>query len=543
MSSNPGIVIGPEWLKALEHADKITGVPDAYARVPLVFRAARLRANSLRRVPIHIERNGTRAETWDIPDENGRVIQPKELIFKTEMGLLLSGGGFWLHLRNQYKIEKGLQWLNPFSMQIIYVNRERRFYQVLNGYMTEAVEQYPKTAQGYWTDEEMHFWREYHPTDDVRFGVSAAANALQDARLLFYLTRMASTFFETGAMPAAIVPLPPGTDAETEKKINDWFKRALTGVRNAFRILALRTGPNGLLQPVVFSPDLKKYETPELRDDAVDGIAWAFDVPKTLLTAGSANRATADNEFRHYLTQTIVPRAEWYQDDMNRFLAEAGSPYRVIFAPDEITELQEDEQQRAQSYAFYVGAGMPHEVTAAILGIDVPSNAQAAWDAFLQKQRAQADKPPAPPTAIQPAAEPGKPPARAEGAPANGAQADEKPVATGPAQTAKAARFADLDKWERKALKRLSAGRNPGCDFESDSISAEMVATLQTRLASATEPDQVKAIFQEARGSDTPTPFRGQGGPGAERLALYRRRLAGLSAGHAAAAAPGVGPG
>lgn len=54
---------------------------------------------------------------------------------------------------------------------------------------------------------------------------------------------------------------------------------------------------------------------------------------------------------------------------------------------------------------------------------------------------------------------------------------------------------ADLDKWERKALRRLKAGKSAVCEFESEHLSQSESRWVWTRLQFATTPEQVKTAF------------------------------------------------
>jgi len=55
---------------------------------------------------------------------------------------------------------------------------------------------------------------------------------------------------------------------------------------------------------------------------------------------------------------------------------------------------------------------------------------------------------------------------------------------------------ADLAAWQRKALKALRAGRSAGVRFESDAIRASTRIALQRALPLASDPDEVRALFE-----------------------------------------------
>ena len=56
----------------------------------------------------------------------------------------------------------------------------------------------------------------------------------------------------------------------------------------------------------------------------------------------------------------------------------------------------------------------------------------------------------------------------------------------------------DLDKWQRKALKRIQRGKNPACTFESDYIPVTTIAAIEGALESTTnQPDLVRDLFAD----------------------------------------------
>lgn len=446
----------PAWAEAMNSGetgrDKINSSADAYARVPLILRAARLRVNSLRRVPLYVGETPAEETEQDIYYPIGRRIGLKDLVGLLELSLLLKGGALVVDLRNGYGFGKGWQFVNPFTVYLDYDKNKRATtaYQLLNG------ERFPQG--GVWTDgDDCYFLREFNPKDDVAWGVSAAENALGSAQLMFYLERFSAKFFESGAMPLSIVPLPQGTPEGEVKRVESFFRRAMTGIANAWRVLGIRT-QGDKFNPFTFTPNFKDMALPDVRNSAIDAVSWSFDVPRTMLTADAANYATATSDFDGFLTQTIIPRCDYYTAELKRMGMED-----VRFAPEEMTEMQADENERATAFSAYCGAGMDKRVAAAILGIDIPEDVQDIWEA----QGEAADEARENPPEAQP--QPGQ----------------EQPPAQG-----------DEDKQaEAKAFKRWYAKReNPDpSKFQFKHLTAEQQA----------------ALIAEAQGSDKPAdPFK-----------------------------------
>lgn len=62
----------------------------------------------------------------------------------------------------------------------------------------------------------------------------------------------------------------------------------------------------------------------------------------------------------------------------------------------------------------------------------------------------------------------------------------------------------DLDRWQRKAVKRLKAGKSAACEFESDHLTDVEVDTIGDALKAATTVDEITAAFKLAPEDMTP---------------------------------------
>ncbi len=380
----------PGWAQAFENgggnANGVRDVQSAYAKVPLVFRAARIRANALQKVPLHFRRVGAEAEA-EYPFD----LSLQELVWKTEIALCLSGGATWLKNKTQlptlgFDIAQGLAWLNPFTVNVKWEGNQRVFWQSIDG------TRYP--AQGFWTDDDVVFIREFSPSDDIGFGVSPASVALGSSQLAFYVSRVASVFFENGAMPvtmATIAGLSSNPEDPANKRIGEFLRRAMTGMGRFARILAVG---NDVKMQTTQSP-LKDMVIPELKADARKDVAMAFEIPVTLLDE-DANYATAAEHKRGFYDETIIPRAGMIESELNRqWLNPLG--YEVEFAPEEMDLYQDDEASRATSLAQLVNAiDVNPEVARfamAVLGYDLSDEQSAELDAMITaKQQAASSR-------------------------------------------------------------------------------------------------------------------------------------------------------
>jgi HK97 family phage portal protein len=342
----------PGWAESLAGAtDKISNTAGAYALVPLVYRCLQLRCDSVASVPVKVFRgkgDGAKEIPWPWP-----AVNPKDLIWRTEAALLMSGAAYWYKPVNQVGRMFGPRWLNPVTMRVEYTRRVIRKndkdVEVDQILFKQSVGTGPDAREWTYDLDEIVYFREFHPLDDIGPGISAVSVALNDAGLTRYISRFAAYFFEGGAMPALLLGIPPQTsDAERERTEN-YFRRMLGGVKHAFRVLAIKAG---LIDPKVISFPLKDLAMPELSEQARKNIALAFKIPQTMLE-DAANRATAEQHDAQWWESTVRPRAEMIEAIINAQLFEpVGLSCKL--AIEELDVFQEDETQRVTSINGYM---------------------------------------------------------------------------------------------------------------------------------------------------------------------------------------------
>ena len=94
-------------------------------------------------------------------------------------------------------------------------------------------------------------------------------------------------------------------------------------------------------------------------------------MPQSKVTANAANFATANQDARAFIQDTIAPECRWLATVINRQLL-GPMGLRLEFKPDELPVMQEDEAARAASLNQLVQAGMGLEMALAVLGYDLP---------------------------------------------------------------------------------------------------------------------------------------------------------------------------
>lgn len=448
----------PRWLEQLQGGDKVTGSTTAYQRVPLIFRAVNIRCNSLTAVPLKLYK-GRRELEWD----DVFTTPLRELVWLTEAALLFEGHALWEKLDAQNR-RYGARWLNPLSMTVQAQNVKdddgktrivRTFKQYINGALYAD-----------FTADEVVYFRDFNLADDVGAGVSSVAVALGDAGLLHYMTRMASYFFEGGAMPVTILGVPQAISESERERTESWFKRAAAGVSKFMNVLAVRGGQNGL-QATILTPPMKDLAIPDLKASAVQNIAWAFGIPETMLT-DAANYATAVEHKQGFYTETIIPRADLLCETITaQFLADLGM--RLEADPESMDIFQKDEAERAASLSSFMDALEKFPTaeialaTLTMFGYELPADYEVILQAYYAEKEKMREQ-------VQ---------AQTQQTPGAPAEDDDDQVRE------------EVRRWRTKALKR-----GAGVEFVTDIIPVDTQSEIRARLAGATTPDEIKAAFE-----------------------------------------------
>lgn len=521
-------ITAPWLLNDGTYGSRVSDEKGAYA-VPLVYRATRLRCNSLTRVPVYIFNEKDEEVRYYFEDQ----MPMRQLLWMSEAALLLDGWNFLLKLKNKYRYGKGLQWLNPFTMQseLTRDQTDLLFWQQVNA------KRYP--AQGFWERDDFIYMREFNPADDLGRGVSAARVALKAAEASYNTDTFLSNFFGSDAVPVTLVTA-PNMQRDQADKLENWFKKKLRafGKKDTEKVI----GVSGEVKVEKLTAELNTFDFPAIDAHVLEQVSHAFDIPKTLLSANSANYATAQVERRVYMEDTIIPRCKMFEEALNPFLAEVGQ--RIEFAPQELPEMQEDEKDRATSLGGLVNAGVPLRAALDILGYDLSEDAEKLIEQ-AEKDKMQGNKGgggeqdvrsriDAYGTAVRagvvtPTIEDEKAVRSTLGLPEvnekiTGAWEEDggvrRPITLGkppqseieegagtqPPQLApqlppnnKQVK-ADLDKWFRKAISSMKAGNSPAVEFESDYVPNEMKSKILIGLREAKTECDTRKVFETVTG-------------------------------------------
>ena len=424
----------PGWMDILTN----DGVPNSnatlYGLVPYLYRVIQVRCDSLSSIPIALYKGNDEGEKeWPYPT------QLSDLIWKWEASLLLQGAAYGEIVTNKTGYKKDVHYRNPYDMTVRYVNGVLSFKQGTGGGTWEN----DLSAGNY----EMLYFNEFDPTQDILPGVSSSKVANIDVKLLYALSKFPEVYFEGGAMPVTLLGIDT-TDKGEIARVENWFKRSVTTVKNAFRVLGIRAGS---ITATNLTPPLKDMAMPEIGAEAKHNISVAFGVPKTMLDSEAANYATAVEDRKSFYTETLKPRAKKIESVINEQLL-APDNMRMEFKFNELELFQDDESDRASMLLSLRQAGLPIDLAMDIAGYQL-SDEQAV---MLQEQIV----------------------------------IDEIDKADDPVTV-------ELQKWARMAEKRVKDGKAIR-EFETEIIPPSLHGAITGALEMAKTVNDIRGIFTDA---------------------------------------------
>ena len=198
-----------------------------------------------------------------------------------------------------------------------------------------------------------------------------------------------------------------------------------------------------------------------------------------MLFSQAANFATAREDKKQFYEQTIIPEAELIEEVLNEQVFEP-SGYQFKFTPQSLDVFQEEEKDRATAFVNYAQFIKP-SVTAGMLGLDLPEGTDMdeidrTWLDIRTRSDVRFGQ------TVSPDRDRDMPAAK-------NAEVDDLGQ--------------DLERWQRKSLKRVKQHGKAACAFESEAIPAVLAAAIEGALetvggSQAEMAVAVKGIFGDA---------------------------------------------
>jgi HK97 family phage portal protein len=357
-------------IAGFEHLSGSTDISTtkAWSSVGYVARCVDLRANGVAGLPWTVSRGEETTASNEDATPYPWLSNLTDLLYLTEAALAIGwdgrGQAYWYQVRNRTKKPLSLRWFAPDTMTPVWDARDGliRFERRVDN----KVFQYPV--------EDVPYFAMPNPMHETEPGPSPVATALADVSVVYNLNEFASAFFDRGAIKATILTMEGGIPGEAQKEqLKSAWARAMQGLKNAFNVEVF----NSAVKPVTIGDGIGDLDNTALTTEKREAISTALGVPHSLVMSNASNFATAEADRLNFYDQTIKPSALRIQSVLNQSIFEPmGLAFR--FAPETLPIYQEDEEQRAQSFSMYVGAGILPSIAAEMLGLTLPEGIEYA---------------------------------------------------------------------------------------------------------------------------------------------------------------------
>jgi HK97 family phage portal protein len=271
--------------------------------VPFLYRCIDIRAKHVSKFPRDILRNDQPIDETQEPIFSNL----NTLLYQTEFALCLYASAYYLKQENLVNL-LGVRWLAPqfvkpkFSSDVGLTHFER----------TLPKRDKPQHLE---IEEVVYFW--IPPIDtDVGPGIAPAQVALQAAGLLQSSTTFGKSFFDRGAVFPMLLSVEGNPQKEELKRLENWWKKLLGGVRSAWQTIAVRAN----VKPQIIGPPIDDMAMPELTQIQREDIATALGVPHSMVLSNASNFATAQQDKFNFYDDTIIAQVRLIEEVLNEQL-------------------------------------------------------------------------------------------------------------------------------------------------------------------------------------------------------------------------------
>jgi hypothetical protein len=412
------------------------------------------------------------SDTWQ--NKINCIPDPVNLLYRIEASLAVYGCCYLLREQRENVMTKavrtsGLRYVLPTTIQPI-IGPDATLTGFKRSVGNRIIELSPEAL--------IYFWL---PDEEVECGPpgrSAVGSALAAAGVLYNVDRFATNYFQSGAIKATLLKLPSPASPDERDRLKAWWKRVTSGISRAWTTEIAATD----LTVEQIGDGLEGLTDTNLIASKREDIATGLGVPHSLLFSNAANYATAETDVKSFLNHTILPDALFIAGVLNSQLLKP-SGYRWEFRPETLDVFQTEEADRAGAFKLYVDAGIKRSIACQMVGLELPSGVKP--EDLDPKEKTPEEIAAATPPQLLPFVGPGANP------PAQPGQPPKPP-------TARENMDADLERWQRKAVKRAREGKPGPVPFESEFIPAELKAGIEHNIG-LLGPEEAFAFLKKNR--------------------------------------------
>jgi hypothetical protein len=318
-----------------------TTVQVAYQGVPWFRRAIDLRANAVASFPLELQ-NGAGDDVSEQPEYQNVMLMTRKMLRRVERNLCKYGAAYHLLESNRYGLNITPRFIpTRFVYPII-------DYQIFG--VTGFIISWVKTSGEYPLEKLVWLWE---PNDESEIwpGPALGEAGLKAAGILYSIQEMLNRYMGSGGVPVTAVLVPPTVDKPEREKIENWLARFAGGFRNAFKFLAVDKSTEFMQ----IGSLLKDMESDKLTLQQQEEVAVAMEVPPSVINGKAANFATAESEMVGFYQNSIIPRMEWLEPELNTQFFQKRLGLTLKFQPGRLKIMQILQQKQAQGVMKLVG--------------------------------------------------------------------------------------------------------------------------------------------------------------------------------------------
>lgn len=490
-----------------------------YKSVPWLYQGVNIRANAASSVPYQLnsKRTGEQIEKPEaLPGLRTWWAKLPNIIDGMEADRALYGAAYVFKERNAVVIIN-LRRLDPSTMKPIFDESGNL------SYFERRIKGQSKRID---LEDVVYSWIPSRKEEN-KPGASPAGASLEAAGMLRNIDRFASGYFDRGAINTLLIDVEEGGNSEADReRLNEWIMRKVRGVKNAFNVNVGRRK----LNVHELGSNTGDLALPELTNAKREDVATALGVPQSLLFSSAANFATAQADTLNFHDKTVLPEIDKIKTDLNmQLFNEIGPGYALVFQPEKLEVFQAVELQKAGVVTQVYEAGIisldearqvldydpvpvTEEVAEAVaaakvaeifgyhieLGVVDRNEARAVMglepreegdEKQLQDMQRRL-------TLVSAATSAGLPLKRALEMAGLSAEGIEDEIKALPVKSEMAV---DLEKWQRKAVKRIAEGKpNKAREFESEHISSSLRGAIMGAIEGVANATEIPGIFENA---------------------------------------------
>jgi len=447
----------------------ITGAPEdtkdeeLYARVAAVHRVANLSAEAIANVPFAVYKGETEYDTSnDWQNKVGFLPNIRELLRLWRLSLFMTNSAYGFMEGN--RAVKNLRYVVPST-----ITPQIDKWEGLTGFKrrigTETTEYSLKDNRIFW------MWRLDHTTELLPSKNSEFKALMAAAGVLYYADYYVQNFFQRGGIRPALLQVAGVPTREEREKIETVWDKIIHGWS---KYLGKVISANEMDVKVI-GDGIDNVANGQIHSEKLADVAMAAGMPLSIILANSANYATAQTEYLVWFRDSVVPWANYMQDELNdKLFKPLGLHFE--FRPEMSDKGQEEERQRAGAYRAYVASGMKPSIAAQVVGIDLPPDIEYEEldDVFVPPQS-------------QPVNETEIPIEDAEETEAE----VEKSVTLLTIE-----QLRELEHWQDLAFRKLKQGKSLAFPWVSKTIPEEVASVIRDRLPACKSQAEIERAFQ-----------------------------------------------